>query len=45
MRKSAFVSFEHLRETAHARHSVDNARGNAEALLRMKEMGLEIDWA
>ena len=45
MRMSVFVNFKHLRQTAHTHHPVDDARGNAEALLRMKEMGLEIDLA
>ena len=38
-----FVNFKHLRKTAHTHHPVDDARGNAEALLRMKtELGLKI---
>ncbi|MDB4929222.1 MAG: Glycerol-3-phosphate transporter, permease protein UgpE [Myxococcaceae bacterium] len=41
--KDTFVSFKHLRRTAHTHHPVDDARGNAEALLRMKsELGLKI---
>lgn len=32
----AFKSFKHLRKTAHSHHPVDDARGNAEALLYMK---------
>lgn len=36
------VNFKHLRKTKHTHHPVDDARGNAEALLRMKEMGLKI---
>lgn len=41
--KDAFVNFKHLRRTAHTHHPVDDARGNAEALLRMKqELGLKI---
>jgi hypothetical protein len=35
-------SFKHLRRTAHTHHPVDDARGNAEALLEMKRMGLKI---
>jgi len=36
-------SFKHLRRTAHTHHPVDDAMGNAEALLRMKEeLGLVI---
>ena len=41
--KDAFQSFKHLRRTKHTHHPVDDARGNAEALLHMKEeMGLRI---
>lgn len=39
----AFKSFKHLRRTAHTHHPVEDAMGNAEALLRMKnELGLKI---
>ncbi len=34
--------FKHLRKTKHTHHPVDDARGNAEALLAMKEMGFKI---
>jgi hypothetical protein len=41
--KDAFVNFKHLRRTKHTHHPVDDAKGNAEALLTMKEtMGLKI---
>ncbi|MEM7625177.1 MAG: exonuclease domain-containing protein [Planctomycetota bacterium] len=40
--QDAFQSFKHLRETAHTHNPVDDARGNAEALLKMKDMGLKI---
>jgi hypothetical protein len=41
--KDAFATFKHLRQTAHTHHPVDDARGNAEALLRIKrELGLKI---
>jgi hypothetical protein len=41
--KDAFASFKHLRATKHTHHPVDDARGNAEALLRMEqEYGLKI---
>lgn len=37
-------NFKHLRRTRHTHHPLDDARGNAEALLAMRdEMGLEID--
>lgn len=32
-----FKNFKHLRKTKHTHHPVDDARGNAEALLAMKE--------
>jgi hypothetical protein len=35
-------SFKHLRRTAHTHHPVDDARGNAEALLEMRRMGLKM---
>ena len=36
-------NFKHLRKTKHTHHPVDDAKGNAEALLHMKhEMGLKI---
>ena len=41
--KDTFQSFKSLRETGHTHHPVDDARGNAEALLHMKgQMGLRI---
>lgn len=41
--RDTFVNFKHLRKTAHTHHPLDDARGNAEALLRMKEeFGLKI---
>jgi DNA polymerase III epsilon subunit-like protein len=41
--KDTFASFKHLRKTAHTHHPVDDARGNAEALLHLKEhLGLKI---
>ncbi len=41
--KDMFVSFKHLRKTAHTHHPVDDARGNAEALLEMRDkLGLKI---
>ncbi len=36
------TSFKHLRKTAHTHDPVDDARGNAEALLQMKADGLKI---
>lgn len=41
--KDTFKSFRHLRETKHTHHPVDDAKGNAEALLKMKQdLGLNI---
>lgn len=42
--KDTFQTFKHLRKTRHTHHPVDDARGNAEALLAMKEMGLKISF-
>ncbi len=43
MVKDTFQTFKHLRQTAHTHHPVDDAKGNAEALLTMKEtLGLKI---
>ena len=41
--KDDFQNFKHLRRTKHTHNPVDDAKGNAEALLHMKEtMGLKI---
>jgi hypothetical protein len=40
--KDTFQNFKHLRQTAHTHHPLDDAKGNAEALLAMKAMGLKI---
>ncbi len=41
--KDTFKNFKHLRKTKHSHHPVDDAKGNAEALLTMKkELGLKI---
>lgn len=45
LQKDTFVNFKHLRKTRHTHHPVDDARGNAEALLQMKEQGLKISFA
>lgn len=42
MVKDTFKNFKHLRKTKHTHHPVDDAIGNAEALLQMKEDGLKI---
>lgn len=39
--RDTFKNFKHLRETPHTHNPLDDARGNAEALLRMRdELGL-----
>jgi hypothetical protein len=43
MMKKMSLNFKHLRKTRHTHHPVDDARGNAEAMLHMKDaLGLEI---
>ena len=42
MVKDVFVNFKHLRKTPHTHHPVDDVRGNAEALMEMKKLGLKI---
>ena len=43
MKMDMWSAWKKLRVTKHTHHPVDDARGNAEALLKMKEMGLKID--
>lgn len=40
--RDTFKNFKHLRLTKHTHHPVDDAKGNAEALLAMREKGLKI---
>jgi hypothetical protein len=42
MVKDTFQNFKHLRRTEHTHNPLDDAMGNAEALLEMKKMGLKI---
>lgn len=35
--KDMFVNFKHLRETQHTHHALEDARGNAEVLLKLKQ--------
>lgn len=45
MVKDVFKNFKHLRRTKHDHHPVNDAKGNAEAMLALKdEMGLKISW-
>jgi len=43
MVKDMWAGWKKLRSTKHTHNPVDDAMGNAEALLKMKEMGLKID--
>ena len=44
--KDTSQNFKHLRKTKHTHHPVDDAMGNAEALLAMKDqMGLNVSFA
>jgi hypothetical protein len=40
--KDTAQNFKHLRRTKHSHHPVDDAKGNAEALLAMRDMGLKL---
>lgn len=40
--KDAYAKWKHLRQTKHTHHPVDDAKGNAEAVLKIQEMGLSI---
>ena len=40
--RDTWQNFKHLRRTPHSHHPVDDAKGNAEALLEMQRMGLKI---
>src|SRR5574343_317840 len=42
MMKDTYSKWKHLRKTYHSHHPVDDAKGNAEALLEIKKMGLNI---
>ena len=44
MQKNMRVNFKHLRKTKHTHHPVDDARGNAEALLALRKQGLQFDF-
>lgn len=41
--RDAYAGWKHLRETKHTHDPVQDAKGNAEALLKIKAMGLRID--
>lgn len=40
--KDMFQNFKHLKITKHTHHPVDDAKGNAESLISMKNLGLSI---
>ena len=42
MVKDSFAKWKHLRRTKHDHHPVNDAKGNAEAILAMRNMGLKI---
>jgi DNA polymerase III epsilon subunit-like protein len=42
MVKDAYATWKHLRKTAHDHDPVNDAKGNAEAILAMVEMGLKL---
>jgi hypothetical protein len=44
MVKDSTAQWKWLRKTKHDHHPVNDAKGNAEALLEMKKMGLKIDF-
>lgn len=41
MQKDTFTQWKHLRDTKHTHNPIDDAKGNAEALLKMRAMGLK----
>lgn len=43
MEKSMYKRWKHLRDTKHTHIPVDDAIGNAEVIIKMKEMGLDIN--
>ena len=45
MEKDMFINFKHLRKTDHTHNALDDAKGNAEAFLIMKnKLGLKIEF-
>ncbi len=40
--KDAFAKWKHLRDTEHTHDPLDDVRGNAEVILKMKDMGLNV---
>lgn len=44
MKMDAYTKWKHLRETSHDHNPVNDAKGNAEVLLKMRKMGLNINF-
>jgi hypothetical protein len=42
MKNDVYIQWKHLRDTKHTHNPVDDARGNAEVVLKMQKMGLKI---
>ena len=42
MTKDSFAKWKHLRDTSHTHNPVDDAKGNAEVLVKLQKMGLKI---
>ena len=42
MKLDAFAKWKHMRDTKHSHNALDDARGNAEAILKMQEMGIKM---
>lgn len=40
--KDGYAKWKHLRKTSHTHHPIDDARGNAEALLEIQKMGVKL---
>lgn len=40
--KDSRAKWKHLRDTVHTHHPVDDAKGNAEVIIKMQKMGLDI---
>ena len=42
MKMDSFIKWKHLRKTNHDHNPVNDAKGNAEVVLQMQNMGLKI---
>ena len=42
MTKDSFAKWKHLRDTIHDHNPVNDAKGNAEVLVKLQKMGLKI---